>query len=88
MELAELFQQSERLWAENERVRRRLGDMLRDARRSLGHTLTTKPPRARLTLRTSETMALANKMRRLSPIPANNVEAARHGGWASSAIAV
>jgi hypothetical protein len=36
MELAELFQQSERLWAENERVRRRLGDMLREARRSLG----------------------------------------------------
>jgi hypothetical protein len=36
MELAELFQQSERLWAENERVRRRLGDVLREARQSLG----------------------------------------------------
>lgn len=36
MDLAELFQQSERLWAENERVRRRLDDVLRAARRSLG----------------------------------------------------
>jgi hypothetical protein len=36
MELAELFQESERLWAENERVRRRLDDLLREARRSLG----------------------------------------------------
>jgi hypothetical protein len=36
MELAELFQQSERLWAENERVRRRLGDVLREARRNDG----------------------------------------------------
>lgn len=36
MDLADLFQQSERLWAENERVRRRLNETLRQARRSLG----------------------------------------------------
>jgi len=36
MELADLFQQSERLWAENERVRQRLDETLRQARRSLG----------------------------------------------------
>jgi hypothetical protein len=36
VDLADLFQQSERLWAENERVRRRLDDVLREARRSLG----------------------------------------------------
>lgn len=39
MDLADLFQQSERLWAENERVRRRLDDVLREARRSLGQQL-------------------------------------------------
>ena len=36
MDLADLFQKSKRLWTENERVRRRLDDVLREARRSLG----------------------------------------------------
>ncbi len=35
MDLADLFQQSERLWAENERVRCRLTETLRQAQRSL-----------------------------------------------------
>jgi hypothetical protein len=34
MDLADLFQQSERLWAENERVRLRLNETLRQAQRS------------------------------------------------------
>lgn len=35
MDLADLFQQSERLWAENERVRRKLNETLQQAWRSL-----------------------------------------------------